>query len=42
VLDEPRLGAPRKLDDARIEQLIATTSTGARAKRFTPTSASWL
>jgi transposase len=25
LLDEPRPGAPRKLDDARIEQLIATT-----------------
>ena len=25
VLDETRPGAPRKLDDARIEQLIATT-----------------
>ena len=25
VLDEPRPGAPRKLDDARIERLIATT-----------------
>ena len=25
LLDEPRPGAPRKLDDARIEELIATT-----------------
>src|SRR6266550_2727160 len=25
LLDEPRPGAPRKLDDARIEQLMATT-----------------
>jgi transposase len=25
LLDEPRPGAPRKLDDARIEQLIAST-----------------
>src|SRR6478736_2611327 len=25
LLDEPRPGAPRKLDDARIERLIATT-----------------
>ena len=25
LLDEPRPGAPRKLDDARIEQLIAAT-----------------
>ena len=28
LLDEPRPGAPRKLDDARIEQLIATTLNG--------------
>ena len=25
LLDEPRPGAPRKIDDARIERLIATT-----------------
>jgi transposase len=33
LLDEPRPGAPHKLDDARIEQLIATTLTSGRAKR---------
>ncbi len=32
LLDEPRPGAPRKVEDAKVEQLIATTLMSIRAR----------
>ena len=41
LLDEPRPGAPRKLDDARIEQLMRPRSMSGRAKRAIGVRGCW-